>query len=74
MDQQKSSDAAATPSNSQAKPIGAETVQPIPAPATDPTNPYNQEPTGEWVANERAADRRNNEPGMTEGERKRHKY
>lgn len=43
----------------------------LPAPATDPTSPHNQEPTGDWVASGRAADRRNNEPGMTDEERKR---
>jgi hypothetical protein len=74
MDQPKSSDTAASPRDSQAKPIGTEAAQPVSSPATDPTNPHNQEPTGEWVANERAADRRNREPGMTESERKRRKY
>ncbi|HEY7426001.1 MAG TPA: hypothetical protein VH682_17355 [Gemmataceae bacterium] len=73
MDQRKSSDAAAAPRDNQAEPIGNKTAQPIPSPATDPTNPYNQEPTGEWVANERAAERRNSEPGMTDDERKRRK-
>jgi len=34
----------------------------------------NQEPTGDWVANERASDRRNSEPGITDRERKRRKY
>lgn len=42
----------------------------IPAPATDPTNPHNQEPTGDWVAGGRAAERKNNEPGLTDEERK----
>ena len=41
------------------------------SPTTDPTNPHNQEPTGDWIANERASDRRNSEPGMTDRERKR---
>jgi hypothetical protein len=48
--------------------------QPLSSPATDPTNPHNPEPTGHWVANERASDRRNSEPGMTDHERKRRNY
>lgn len=52
------------------EPIGAETVQPPASPGTDPTNPYNQEPTGEWIAHERASDRRNTEPGLTEADRR----
>jgi len=51
-----------------------ENTQPIASPATDPTNPHNQEPTGDWVANERASERRNSEPGMTDRERERRKY
>lgn len=45
-----------------------------PAPASDPTNPHNQEPAGDWVANERAAERKNNEPGLTDEERKRRRW
>lgn len=51
-----------------------EKTQPIPAPTTDPTNPHNQEPAGDWVANERAAERRNNEPGLTDEERKNRRW
>ncbi|HWG45602.1 MAG TPA: hypothetical protein VN688_22755 [Gemmataceae bacterium] len=50
-----------------------ENAQPIPSPGTDPTNPVTQESTGAWVAAGRASDRRNNEPGMTDGERGRRK-
>ncbi|HTU92862.1 MAG TPA: hypothetical protein VMF69_22470 [Gemmataceae bacterium] len=46
----------------------------VPAPASDQTNPHNQEPAGDWQANERAADRKNNEPGMTDEERKRRRW
>lgn len=53
------------------EPIGAETRQPPASPGTDPTNPHNQEPVGDWIANERASDRRNTEPGMTEADRQR---
>jgi hypothetical protein len=53
-----------------AAPVGDSSAQPVPTPATDPTNPQNQEPAGDWVANERASDRRNSEPGMTEADRK----
>jgi hypothetical protein len=53
-----------------AAPLGDPSVQPPASPGTDPTNPHNQEPTGEWVANERASDRRNAEPGMTDADRK----
>jgi hypothetical protein len=65
MDEQKSSGA---------KKVNSEAHQPPSSPATDPTNPHNQEPTGDRVANERASDRRNSEPGMTDRERKRRKY
>lgn len=44
------------------------------SPATDPTNPHNQEPTGDWVANERAAERSNNEPGLTDPDRKQRRW
>lgn len=40
-----------------------------PSPATDPTNPMRQESCGEFVANEREAQRRNDEVGMTDQER-----
>jgi hypothetical protein len=44
------------------------------APTSDSTNPHNQEPAGDWVANERAAERKNNEPGLTDEERKRRRW
>jgi hypothetical protein len=50
--------------------IDSSKAQPVAAPSTDPTNPHNQEPAGDWVANERAAERRNNEPGLTDRDRK----
>lgn len=51
-----------------------QTTPEIPAPASDQTNPHNQQATGDWTANERAAERRNNEPGLTEEERKRRRW
>ena len=39
------------------------------APTTDPTNPHNQEETGDWVASSRSSDRRNNEPGLAHKDR-----
>jgi hypothetical protein len=48
-------------------------TRPMVAPATDPTNPHNQESAGDWVANERAAERHNNEPGLTDRERRQRK-
>lgn len=50
-----------------------QTTRPITTPITDPTNPHNQEPVGDWVANERAAERRNNEPGLTDHDRQQRK-
>ena len=73
MDNHKTPDAAA-PASDKPQPSAPQTTQPIAAPATDPTNPHNQEPTGDWVANERAAERRNNEPGLTDEERKRRRW
>jgi hypothetical protein len=40
-----------------------------PSPATDPTNPYRQEATGNEVANENATERSQDEPGLTERDR-----
>lgn len=54
--------------------LDAEAANPIESPATDPTNPHNQEPAGDWTANERAAERRNNEPGLTDRERKKRRW
>ncbi|MBY0228360.1 MAG: hypothetical protein K2W96_03675 [Gemmataceae bacterium] len=39
------------------------------SPQTDPTNPERQEAAGEWVAAERAAERKNDELGQTERDR-----
>jgi IS30 family transposase len=58
----------------EAQPSPQQKTHPIAGPITDPTNPHNQEPTGHWVANERAVERRNNEPGLTDEERKRRKW
>jgi hypothetical protein len=44
-----------------------ETVRP--SPATDPTNPCRQEATGIEVPNERASERSQDEPGLTERDR-----
>jgi len=54
--------------------IAPEKAKEIPAPASDQTNPHNQEPTGDWVASGRAAERKNNEPGLTDEERKRRRW
>jgi hypothetical protein len=51
----------------------SKTTEPVGTPITDPTNPHNQEPVGDWVANERAAERKNNEPGLTDHERQQRK-
>jgi hypothetical protein len=48
--------------------------EPWPSPQTDPTNPYNQESVGIWVANERASDYRVSEPGLTQQERTARKH
>lgn len=74
MDQPKAS--RQTPAQTEKEPeaAGKENDQSVTSPATDPTNPHNQEPTGDWVANEHASDRRNNEPGMTNREREGRKY
>ena len=74
MDKRKTPDDATAPSADSPQPSAAQTTKPIAAPASDPTNPYNQEPAGDWVANERAAERRNNEPGLTDEERKRRRW
>ena len=39
------------------------------SPQTDPTNPVNQESVGDWVANEPAAERKNDEFGQTDRDR-----
>jgi hypothetical protein len=68
--QRKMPDDAAEPSLDKPQPIARETAKGIPAPTSDQTNPHNQEPTGEWVASGRPAERKNNEPGLTDEERK----
>ena len=40
-------------------------------PQTDPTNPVTQESTGQWAESERAAERRKDEPGLTDPDRER---
>ena len=57
-----------------AEPSPPPTTHQIPAPTSDQTNPHNQEPTGDWVASSRAAERKNNEPGLTDEERKRRRW
>ncbi len=47
-----------------------QSAEPTLAPTSDPTNPHNQEQTGDWVANSRAAERRNNEPGLANKDRR----
>lgn len=74
MDKQKMPDDAAEPSIDRPQAEANRTTQPMPAPTSDPTNPHNQEPTGDWVANQRAAERRNNEPGLTEQDRKQRRW
>lgn len=66
MDQQKKPADTAEPS--------IDAAQPQDAPASDPTNPHNQEPAGDWVAHERAAERKNNEPGLTDADRKQRRW
>jgi hypothetical protein len=39
------------------------------SPQTDPTSSSTQEKVGEWTANERAAVRKNDEPGLTDRDR-----
>ena len=56
------------------EPLDRDTARPSASPATDPTNPHNQEPAGDWVANERAAERSNNEPGLTDHDRKQRRW
>jgi hypothetical protein len=74
MDKPKTPDGSAEQSMPTWQPNTSPTTKPVAAPASDPTNPHNQEPTGDWVANERAAERRNNEPGLTDEERKRRRW
>lgn len=69
-ERKKTEDAARIDETSEA----VEKTQPASSPATDPTNPHNQEPAGDWTANERAAERRNNEPGLTDSERKQRRW
>jgi len=40
-----------------------------PSPDTDPTNPFHQEASGEWVPAEQAAERHSDEVGLTERDR-----
>lgn len=67
-------DDAAEPSLDNPQPNAPPQAKEIPAPTTDPTNPHNQEPTGDWVSSAHTSERRNNEPGLTEEERKRRRW
>jgi hypothetical protein len=69
MDERKTADDAAAPTDEKPATLDTSKTRPMASPGTDPTNPYNQEPTGDWVANERAAERSNNEPGLTDHDR-----
>jgi hypothetical protein len=40
-----------------------------PSPATDPTNPFHQEATGQFVPAELGTERRVDEPGLTDADR-----
>lgn len=75
MDEHKTipDDAAAPAANRSDAPASNQT-QHSGSPATDPTNPSNQEPVGDWVANERTSERRNNEPGLTDQDRKERRW
>jgi hypothetical protein len=72
--QQKKPDDVVDLSKDKPKPTASGAPQDPPAPTSDQTNPHNQEPTGDWVANGRAAERKNNEPGLTDEERKRRRW
>ena len=74
MDKKKMPDDAAEPSVDKSSPSSPESTRPMPAPNSDPTNPHNQEPVGDWIANERASERRNTEPGFTDEERKQRRW
>jgi hypothetical protein len=63
-----------TTTEKQADGRDANRTQHTASPVTDPTNPFNQEPAGDWVANERAAERSNNEPGLTDLDRKQRRW
>jgi|GEM_PF-4654359 hypothetical protein len=67
-------DDAAAPSIPKRQSPTPSTTQEIAAPTSDPTNPHHQGPADSWAANERAAERRNNEPGLTNEERKRRRW
>lgn len=62
------------PTDAAANPDKTKKTQHTSSPASDPTNPHNQESTGDWVANERATERSNNEPGLTEHDRKKRRW
>lgn len=72
MDQQSKNDSAAQ-TGGQSSSAEPKSSEPWASPGTDPTNPHNQEGTGEWTAHGRASDRRNSEPGLTDRERERRK-
>ncbi|HTU23220.1 MAG TPA: hypothetical protein VMG10_34620 [Gemmataceae bacterium] len=74
MSHRNRTDESTTRTDAKSEPLDMGTTQPRGAPGTDPTNPYNQEPTGDWVANQRAAERSNNEPGLTDHDRKQRRW
>lgn len=75
MDERKTApEDAKSPTGNRSDASDANKTQHTSSPATDPTNPHNQEPAGDWVANERAAERHNNEPGLTDHDRKQRRW
>lgn len=72
--QQKKPDRTAEQSIEKPPTTAPRAAREIPAPASDQTNPHNQEPAGDWLANERAAERKNNEPGLTDEDRRRRRW
>lgn len=74
MDERNKADNITARTDEKTDPPDTRTTQPSASPGTDPTNPHNQEPTGDWVANERAAERSNNEPGLTDHDRKQRRW
>jgi hypothetical protein len=74
MDEQSKADTIKEQTDEKTGSLDTSTTRPRGSPGTDPTNPHNQEPSGHWVANERAAERSNNEPGLTDRDRKQRRW
>lgn len=74
MNERQRSAKATTRTDEKTPSLDTSKTRPMAAPASDPTNPYQNEPSGDWAANERAAERRNNEPGLTDGDRKQRRW